>query len=58
MPLLILLGILLVWGAIALYNACSKKSPPYSHEDLDKMLGQMVGKSKKDANRIFKSYKK
>lgn len=58
MPVIILLGIFGVWGAIDLYNTCSKKAPPHSKSNMENMLGQMVGKSKREARKIARMYRK
>lgn len=58
MPVLILLGIFLIWGAIDLHKTCSKDAPPHSHDEMEQMLSQMVGKSKKEARRIARHYRK
>jgi hypothetical protein len=34
MPVLILLGIFLIWGAIDLHKTCSKDAPPHSHDEM------------------------
>lgn len=57
MPVLILLGFLVVWIIVSSHKACSKNTHPYSHDELEQMLEQMVGKSEKDCKKILKHYK-
>ena len=54
MPVLILLGFLVVWIIVSSHKACSKNTHPYSHDELEQMLEQMVGKSEKDCKKILK----
>ena len=58
MPIIILLGIFGFIGAIDLFKTCSKKAPIHNKKELDNMLGQMVGKSKRDARKIARMYRK
>lgn len=59
MPVLILLGIFLIWSVVGgLRGSCTKAAPPRSGEDIERMLGQMIGKSKKEARRIVRNYKR
>ena len=53
MPVLILLGFLVVWIIVSSHKACSKNTHPYSHDELEQMLEQMVGKSEKDCKKIL-----
>lgn len=58
MPVIILLGIFAVWGAVDLCETCSKKVPPRSSDEMEEVLGQMVGKSHKEARKIWRNYRK
>lgn len=58
MPVIILLGIFGISGAIDLYNTCSKNAPVHNKSEMDNMLGQMVGKSKREARKIARMYRK
>lgn len=58
MPVIILLGIFGIGGAINLFNSCSKKAPVHSKIEMENMLGQMVGKSQREARKIVRKYRK
>ncbi len=61
MPFLILLGALSIWGIASAKNTIDKttsKSKAFTPEELDRMLGQMIGTSKREARQIVKSYRK
>ena len=58
MPVLILLGILGVWGAISINTTCSTNSKAYSKEELETILKQSIGKSKREARKVLRSYRK
>lgn len=58
MPVIILLGIFGIRGAIDLFNTCSKNAPVHDKSEMDNMLGQMVGKSKREARKIARMYRK
>lgn len=58
MPVIILLGIFGISGAIDLFNTCCTKAPVYDKNEMDNMLGQMVGKSKREARKIARMYRK
>ena len=59
MPVIILLVILAIYGAANIYtNTGSKNTKAFTSQELDKMLGEMVGKSKKDARKVLRKYKK
>lgn len=58
MSFLILLGILSVLGAADVKDTCTPKSKPFTSEELDRMLGQMIGTSKREARQIVKSYRR
>lgn len=56
MPLLILLGIAGVCGAICLKESTEKPAPPMSHNQREQMSAEMIGKSKKECRKILKKY--
>ncbi len=58
MPVLILLGLLGVWGAVNLKESSGKNTHAYSKTELDNMLGQMIGKSEREARKIARMYRK
>lgn len=58
MPVIILLGIFGIRGVIDLFDTCSKKAPAHDKSEMDNMLGQMVGKSKREARKIARMYRK
>ncbi len=58
MPVLILLGIFGVNGAIDLFDTCSKNTHAFSRSEMDNILKQTVGKSKREARKIVRMYRK
>ena len=58
MPVIILLGIFGIRGAINLFDSCSKNAPVHDKSEIENMLGQMVGKSKREAKKIARMYRK
>ena len=58
MPVLILLGIFGVWGAISINTTCNTNSKAYSKEELEAMSKQMIGKSEREARKVLRSYRK
>lgn len=56
MPVLILLGIASVCGAICFKKSTEKQSPPISHNQREQITSEMIGKSKKDCRKILKKY--
>lgn len=58
MPVLILLGILGAWGAISINTTCNTNSKAYSKEELETILKQSIGKSKREARKVLKSHRK
>ena len=56
MPVLILLGIAGVCGAICFKESIKKSAPPMSHNQREQMTTEMIGKSKKDCRKILKQY--
>ena len=57
MPLLIILGILLVYGISALVDALTPEAPPRCHETMEKISREMVGKSAKECRDVLKKYR-
>ncbi|MCD7774037.1 MAG: hypothetical protein LUH40_00440 [Clostridiales bacterium] len=58
MPVLILLGIFGAYGAADIYENSTKNQTPYTSEDLNKMMKEMTGKSKREARKILRRYRK
>lgn len=58
MPVIILLGIFGISGVINLLDTCSKNAPVHDKTEMDNMLSQMVGKSKREARKIVRMYRK
>ena len=56
MPLLIILGILGAYGAAELHEQRPTGKEPLTPQQLDNMLCQMVGKSRKECRKILKQY--
>lgn len=56
MPVLILLGIAGVCGAICFKKSTEKQSPPISHNQREQITSEMIGKSKKECRKILKKY--
>lgn len=57
MPVIIIFLIVLVWIFAMLYESAGK-SDSYNRQNLEKMLNKTVGKSKKEARKIVKKYRK
>lgn len=58
MPIIILLIIFAIYGGVNLHKTYTKNTKPYTKEELDKMLSEMVGKSDKEARKIIRKYRK
>ncbi len=58
MPILILLGIFSIRGVIELIDTCSKNAPAHDKNKMDIILSQMVGKSRREARKIVRMYRK
>ena len=58
MPIIFLLAVLVIYGAANIHTNTNKNSKAHTSKDLNNMLGEMVGKSKKDARKVLKKYKK
>ena len=56
MPVLIILGIAGVVGAIAFKKSTEKPAPPMNHNQREQMASEMIGKSKKECRKILKKY--
>lgn len=58
MPVIISLAIFGISGVINPFNTCSKNAPVHDKTEMDNMLSQMVGKSKREARKIVRMYRK
>lgn len=58
MPVIILLGIFGIWGAISLHESCGKNTHIYTHDELENMMKQIVGKSKQEARKVSHMHRK
>lgn len=58
MPLLIILGVLTVWGIAGIHESCGSKTPALNQRDLDEVLKQTCGKSQKEARAIVRGCRK
>ncbi len=57
MPVLIILGILGVYGGAKFADSCSKPAPPRNETLNEKISREMIGKSKAECRRILKKYR-
>ena len=57
MPLLALLGILIVWGIIKIYEDTRPRHVAHTPETLEKMRKEMSGKSERECQRILDRYR-
>lgn len=58
MPVLIILGILSIYGVIDIYRDSQKSAPPKPKREMEQMISQMIGKSKKECAKIAKWYRR
>lgn len=58
MPVIFLLAVLVIYGAANIHTDTTKNTKAHTGKELDNMLGEMVGKSKKDARKVLKKYRK
>ena len=58
MPIIILVAALAVYGAANVHDTTTKNKKPFTSNELDDMLGQMIGKSKKECRKILRKYRK
>lgn len=54
MPLIIILGILAIYGVAGHINKSHPKK--YTHNDMENMLVEMTGKSKRECHQILKRH--
>lgn len=57
MPVLILLGIFGVWGAVSLHESCAKQAPAYSSSEIEQIMSEMIGKSEKECRKILRQHR-
>ena len=58
MPILIIIGILIVWFVIWLKDKLTPPCRPFTPDEIRQMNSEMVGKSKSECNRIIQKYNK
>lgn len=58
MPIIIIVIALVIYGAANIHNTNTTNQKPFTAEELEQMLGEMVGKSKKECRKILKNHKK
>lgn len=58
MPLIIIAGIGLFYLCSWLYNNIGKNTRPYNHEETDKILTDVTGKSKEEKKKIINDYQR
>lgn len=57
MPLLIIIGILIIYGVYHIYMEVTRKKTAYTKSELDNMLKDMRGKSESECRKILRKYK-
>ncbi len=57
MPILILLGFATIYGIARIHNNVNKSSATYDHNQMDRMLNEMIGKSKRECRKILRKYR-
>lgn len=57
MPLLIVLGILSVYGIASIAETPQKSNRTYTSNDTERMMCEMIGKSKSECKQIAKRYR-
>ncbi len=58
MPIIILLGIGVFWAVYKIHEICTTNHHAFTQEELDRMLGEMIGKSTKECQKILKKYRR
>jgi len=59
MQLLIILGIVAIAGGITAYeNRAPRNTKPHTHSEMDSMLREMTGKSKRECRAILRKYRR
>lgn len=58
MPLLIILGILLIYGVYNIYMKATEKKTPYTRDEINSMLKEMRGASDSECRKILRKYHK
>ncbi len=56
MPILIILGILAIYFIADIYETLTKDTQVLTHEEMEQMMEEMIGKSEKERKKITKSY--
>ena len=57
MPVLIILGILGIYGAASFIDSCKKPAPPRDKTLNEQIANEMIGKSKAECRRILRKYR-
>lgn len=58
MPIIFLVAALAVYGAANVHDTTTKDKQPFTSNELDDMLGEMIGKSKRECRKILRKYRK
>lgn len=58
MPVIIILGILLIWGIFWLKDKLTPPCRPFTPDEIRQMNSEMAGKSKSECKRIIQKYNK
>lgn len=56
MPILIILGILAIYFIADIYETLTKDTQVLTHEEMEQIMEEMIGKSEKERKKITKSY--
>lgn len=56
MPILILLGFATIYGIKSIHNNVNKSSA-HTTNQMDRMLNEMIGKSKRECRKILRKYR-
>ena len=58
MPIIVLIAVLAIYGAANIHDTSAKNKKAFTEKELDRMLNEMIGKSKKECRKIIKRYRK
>lgn len=58
MPIIIIIGILTVYGVWGVYNALTRNTKVYTKEELQQMSREMTGRTQSQCRAVLKKHKK